>query len=158
MGRVKQFIGTGFGSGFFPTAPGTAGSLAALIPIYFILRVDVRLLPVFVLVSSLLTLWVSSWFEHHYEKDSPKLVMDEWAGQALALMGIHLTDAFNTNMLILFTGFALFRLFDIWKPLGINKLQNLPGGWGVLADDLLAGLYALICLKTLIFIFYKFIG
>ncbi|MEX0719410.1 MAG: phosphatidylglycerophosphatase A [Balneolaceae bacterium] len=159
MDRVKLFIGTGFGIGLAPLAPGTFGSLVIIILLYFLVSYNLQvLLPAFVILFSALTLWVSSWFEIRYGKDPAKLVMDEWAGQFLTFISISFTGTFNTDIIILITGFVLFRLFDIWKPLGIRKLQNLSSGWGVLADDLLAGLYALVCLKTLIFVWSKFFG
>lgn len=64
----------------------------------------------------------------------------------------------ENDLTILFTGFILFRFFDILKPLGIKRIQELKGGAGILADDLLAGLYALISLKTLIFFWPKIFG
>lgn len=155
--QLKLFIGTGFGIGFLPFAPGTFGSLSALIPIYFLMKsgLQIHLLTV-VVVASLLTFWVNSFFEQTYEKDPAVLVTDEWAGQALPFLGIFLTGYDGISFAVLFAGFILFRLFDIWKPLGISGAQDLPGGLGVLADDLLAGFYAFICLKSLIFIWPQF--
>lgn len=152
MKPVKLLIGSGFGSGLIPFAPGTWGSLLSLIPIYFLMNSgNIYLIPAFVLVSALLSLWVSSACEEEWGEDPGKLVMDEWAGQALTFATIIFTDDLQTNLLTLAVGFILFRVFDILKPLGINKLQKYDGGVGILLDDLLAGFYALICLKTLIF-------
>ena len=153
MNSLKLFIGSGFGSGYFPKAPGTMGSLVALIPIYFLIQSsNLFLIPIFVLVTSLLSLWVSSACEKAWGEDPGTLVMDEWAGQALAFSGFLFTENLSYNLLLLLSGFLFFRFFDILKPLGIKKLQNLHGGLGILLDDLLAGLYAFICLKTLILI------
>lgn len=154
MKRLKLFIGAGFGSGYIPKAPGTMGSLLALVPIYFLIQsTNLYLIPLFVLITSLLSLWVSSACEEAWGEDPGTMVMDEWAGQALAFSGILFTENLPTNLILLFAGFVFFRFFDILKPLGIKKLQNLHGGLGILLDDLLAGFYALICLKTLIFTF-----
>lgn len=151
MKSLKIFIGSGFGSGLIPFAPGTWGSLFALIPIYFmLLSGNLFLIPAFVVVTSLLSLWVSSTCEDHWGEDPGKLVMDEWAGQALTFTTITLIGDLQSDLFILGLGFAFFRVFDILKPLGINKLQKYDGGLGILLDDLLAGFYALICLKTLI--------
>lgn len=153
MKSLKLFIGSGFGSGLLPFAPGTMGSILALVPIYFILQTgNYYIIPAFVVVTSLLTLWVSIVCEEAWGKDPGKLVMDEWAGQALTFSSILLVGDIKFDALIILVGFVLFRLFDILKPLGINKLQKYHGGMGILLDDLLAGFYALICLKTLIFI------
>lgn len=152
--KLKFFIGTGFGAGLIPVAPGTFGSLSVL-PVVYFLPDEWRLiiLTVIVIVASLLTFWVNSYFELTYTKDPAILVTDEWAGQALTFMGLCLTSpAIGINIALLVIGFILFRFFDILKPLGVHKLQDLSHAWGVLADDLLAGFYAFICLKTITFI------
>jgi phosphatidylglycerophosphatase A len=78
--------------------------------------------------------------------------MDEFAGQAMTFVAISFSGIFSQDLLLLLVGFIFFRFFDIQKPLGVNKLQNLPGGWGILADDLLAGVYAFLCMHGLLFI------
>src|SRR5690554_3064767 len=99
--RLKLFIGTGFGIGFIPLAPGTFGSLTALVPIYFLMKMDAEYyLIAFVLVASLLTFWVNSYFEQNYEKDPALLVTDEWAGQALPFLGISLFSGPGINFAI----------------------------------------------------------
>lgn len=159
MRQIQFFIGSGFGSGYSPVAPGTAGSLVALIIMYFILQVDpVAGTLIMVATASLLTLWVSKTCEEEWGKDPGKLVMDEFAGQALAFTSIPLSGDLTTDILVLSTGFIFFRIFDIWKPLGINKVQKIGGGTGILLDDLIAGFYAFICLKSLIFAFPNFFG
>lgn len=159
MDKLKIILGTGFGSGLLPWGPGTMGSLAALLPLYFLISAGYYwMVPVLALVSCIITLWVSPYFEERWKKDPPRLVMDEWAGQSLALTSVSLTGFLSTDITILLSAFILFRIFDILKPLGVKQLQELPGGWGVLVDDLLAGLYALICLKTLIFVWPKYFG
>jgi len=156
MKPLKFAIGTGFGSGLLPFAPGTWGSLAALLPIFLVSgSAGITGLAVFTLTAGLLTLWTAPLLEEEWGKDPARLVMDEWAGQALTFLWIPHLSLTAQGFTILAGGFILFRFFDILKPFGIKKLQNLPKGWGVLADDLLAGLYALICLKTLIFISKK---
>ena len=157
MKGLKLFIGSGFGSGYSPVAPGTAGSLAALIPIYFLLSYDEILgILAFTLVFSVLTLLVSRSCEEAWGEDPGKMVSDEFAGQALTFLSIPITAHIPTDLLILGLGFIFFRIFDIWKPLGIAQVQKLGGGVGILVDDLIAGFYAFICLKTLIFVFPNF--
>ncbi len=152
MKTLKRFIGSGFGPGYIPFAPGTWGSLTALIPISALVSLnEYYLIPLFVVLSSLLCLWVSEECEAAWGKDPSKLVMDEWAGQGLTFLLISFTGDPKIDFGILFAGFILFRIFDIWKPLGIKKLQNFNGAWGILMDDLLAGFYAFIFLKSLIF-------
>lgn len=152
MKTLKLFIGSGFGPGYIPFAPGTWGSLVALIPVSALISLNqYYLIPSFVVLTSLLTLWVSKECEATWGEDPGKLVMDEWAGQALTFLLITFTGDPKIDFGILVVGFILFRVFDIWKPLGIKQLQDFGGGWGILLDDLLAGFYAFICLKSLIF-------
>ena len=153
MKSLKLFLGSGLGTGLLPKFPGTWGSLFALIPIYCLVSLDsLYFIPAFVLVTSLLTLWVSKACEEEWGQDPGKLVIDEWAGQGVVFISISFTGNLQTDLMILAVGFIFFRVFDILKPLGINKLQKYGERLGILADDLLAGLYALICLKTLIFV------
>jgi phosphatidylglycerophosphatase A len=83
------------------------------------------------------------------------MVMDEWAGQALTF--IFVLPSFHSQYLwvIVVSGFVLFRLFDITKILGVDRLQALKGGIGILADDLLAAVYAGLCLNFLTFIIIR---
>lgn len=159
MDKLKYFLGTGFYSGLIPLAPGTAGSVVAVFIIFgFIYAQNEILLFPFILLSAAVTLWAASFFEDKFEEDPGIMVSDEWAGQALTFVTISFSTSVQANIIILLTGFMLFRFFDILKPLGIKKLQNLKSGWGILCDDLLAGLYALVCLKTLILLWPKFFG
>ncbi|MEO1021416.1 MAG: phosphatidylglycerophosphatase A [Bacteroidota bacterium] len=159
MDTLKRIIGSGFGSGYTPVAPGTFGSLAALVPLTVILlTVGWPGVALFAVLSSIATLWVTPACEESWGKDPGRLVMDEWAGQALPFLIIPSTYAVPSTGITILAAFMLFRLFDIWKPLFINRLQELPGGWGVLTDDILAGFYTLICLKSVILLFPDFFG
>lgn len=159
MNRLKYILGTGLGSGLFPVAPGTAASALILVPLYiFLLNGWPEAVWATAIISSLITLWVSPDFEEHHSKDPALLVSDEWAGQSVALSAVSFGADLGWNIMILLSAFIFFRFFDILKLLGIKKLQNLSGGAGILADDILAGFYALICLKTLIFVWPKITG
>lgn len=156
MKSIKLFIGTGFGFGLAPIAPGTIGSLIATFALYFVLKVDAYLGPIiFMIITGLLTLWVSEACEEEWGKDPGKVVIDEFSGQAVVFISIPLFQDPTYDALLMAVGFLLFRIFDIWKPLGIRQVQKTGGGLGILLDDLIAGLYALICLKTLIFLVSK---
>lgn len=145
--RVILFLSSGFMSGYIPFASGTFATLLA-IPLFFPLSLVNQLrfpgAVVFVglvLGLSALAIWLSDVAEKTYgEKDSHKIVVDEIVGFFVAMAfvpyrGPHLLAAF-----------VLFRFFDVAKPLPIHRLQRLPGGWGVVADDLLAGLYSCVVL------------
>ena len=152
-GALSFLVGTGLYSGLLPKAPGTAGSFAALLVIYpvglWFGSIGLGVFLAFWIGASLLSLPA---FEPAFGKDPSLFVADEWAGQAIPFIGMMFTGTIADDVLLLSTGFLFFRLFDIFKPLGIDSLQKLPSGIGVLADDLLAGVYALLCLKLLFFI------
>jgi phosphatidylglycerophosphatase A len=94
-------------------------------------------------VVSLLGVWAAARAAAAYRREDPaQVVIDEVAGMWLTLAG-----AAQVNAPSLAAGFVLFRLFDIWKPFPLRRLERLPGGWGVMADDLGAGLYAALVLS-----------
>ncbi|RIK94469.1 MAG: phosphatidylglycerophosphatase A [Proteobacteria bacterium] len=135
---MARLIATWFGVGRLPKAPGTWGSLAALF-----LGVPILLQPhgaALLLTGSLIVFAVGIWAARTYAqsigvKDPKEVVVDEVAGQWLAL-----TVANPYDPLTLILAFALFRLFDILKPWPISVLdRRLPGGLGIMADDMAAG-------------------
>jgi phosphatidylglycerophosphatase A len=148
---MYRFLGTGFYTGLSPIAPGTVGSLVATAFIWG-LSVQFGLLALLLFLSfwMIVTLRTASWFEKTYGKDPSVMVSDEWAGQVIPFMTIPFSGDILLDWWILLAGFLLFRFFDILKPFGINKLQKLKGGFGILFDDILAGIYALVALKLLI--------
>ncbi len=83
------------------------------------------------------------------EKDPGKVVLDEVVVMPLCFLGWKALPALAPSWVALLAGFALFRLFDILKPFGIARLQNLPGGWGVVADDAAAALASCVSLHAL---------
>lgn len=158
MDRLKKVLGTSFFLGYLPVAPGTWASLGALIPIYFIITYSGYAgLLIAVILFSIATIWSADVCEKEWGKDPAKVVMDEWAGQSLTFLFFLFpyTVFIQHFVIILVAGFILFRIFDILKPLGVHKIQKIPGGWGILLDDLLAGLYANICLEILILFTFK---
>lgn len=150
MNSLKITIGTLFGTGYLPKAPGTWGSLFSLPVIWAIIfYFPVYGLILFVMLTSWLSLWSAPAAEDVFGSDPSEFVMDECAGQAVVFLFTTIYTVQHSDFYVLFAGFLLFRMFDILKPFGINALQNLDGKFGILADDLLAGVYALICLETL---------
>lgn len=153
MQKLKPILGSFFYAGFLPNAPGTWGSFFALFFIYFIgVYAPWYGMALFTAFCSYLTVWVSEECERAWGGDPSPLVMDEFAGQGMAFIAIPFSGELNYDITLLIIGFIFFRFFDIQKPLGVDKLQKLPGGWGILVDDLLGGFYAFICLRTLIYI------
>ncbi|NBC04603.1 MAG: phosphatidylglycerophosphatase A [Bacteroidetes bacterium] len=156
MKRIKLLIGTLFGIGFLPGAPGTWGSLTILLFAYTAYIFGGGwVLSALLVITTFLSLVTADAVSEIYGEDPSQFVMDECAGQILAMMALPLSGNLNTDLQYLTAVFLLFRFFDIVKPLGINRLQLLEGKIGILADDLLAGLYALICIKlSELIIFY----
>ncbi|MEX0686619.1 MAG: phosphatidylglycerophosphatase A [Balneolales bacterium] len=147
---MRLFFGSFFYIGYLPKAPGTWASLFSLIPIYFIsIHTGFWGLLVLVVTSCLITYMTTSQFEQIHKKDAPQMVTDEVAGQTTVFLFISFSGT-SSDAGLLLAGFLLFRLFDILKPLGIYRIQRLEGAHGVLFDDLIAGLYAFLCLKFLI--------
>lgn len=135
--KAIKFLASGFGSGLAPIAPGTFGTLAG-VPICLLclpLPWFLRLLVVLALMA--LAVYVSGRAEEIYsKKDDQRIVIDEIIGFQVTMLPVTIT------ILHLCAGFVLFRVFDILKPFPLNNLQRLPGGWGVVLDDVGAGIYA----------------
>ena len=142
--KIAYILCTFGGAGYFPFAPGTFASFIAVLVIFFI-NPSHFILAVGVLVSSIITISLTAEIELSDGKDPGHIVMDEFAGQWITFFLVP-----SQSIIVLSLGFFLFRFFDISKILGLNKLQNLRNGWGVLIDDLLGGLYANILLQILI--------
>jgi len=142
--RAALILATGFGSGYFPIAPGTAGSAAA-IPIYFALVHANHWIYGAVLVAfTALAILAAGVAETHVgRKDPGVIVVDEMAGMLLTLFLV----PFSLTAVAI--GFVVFRISDVIKPFPGRRCEKLPGGWGIVLDDLVAGLYANLCLQLL---------
>jgi phosphatidylglycerophosphatase A len=148
---IARAYATGLGTGFFPIAPGTAGSLlaVALYALFPALPLGsdgvVGWAPIaFVFALTLLGVPASKWGEEEFGEDGGPIVVDEILGQWIALMFLPPTP------LVLVAGFLLFRAFDIFKPWPAGRSQEWGGGWGVMADDVFAGVYAAAALRLVL--------
>lgn len=128
-----RVVATFFGAGYSPKAPGTAGTFAAL-PLYLLIR---RLtLPQYLLVAAIIVflgIVASTRLEKLWGKDPSRVVIDEAAGVLIALIS---RPAKLRDILI---AALVFRVFDITKPPPLKQLETLPGGFGIVVDDLAAG-------------------
>lgn len=145
------FIGTGFGSGFSPFAPGTAGAAVALliwIVLGSFLSFGMLLLATAMLVAvfMLLGIWAGNVLERYWGEDPSKVVVDEMVGVWISLLAVP-----SGGYMYPLLAFALFRLFDIFKPLGIRKMERFGGGLGIMMDDVLAGFYGAVVILLLRF-------
>jgi phosphatidylglycerophosphatase A len=142
-----KLAATSLGIGYIGKGAGTVAALACCICWYLawagnyppaILSV---LITVFILV---LGIWAGNKVEPLWGKDHQRVVIDEVAGMAIGLLFI------PVNVKYMLCAFILFRFFDIVKPLGIRKMEQFPGGWGVMFDDVLAGIYTNILLQAVV--------
>lgn len=160
-----SLVVTTFGVGYLPLAPGTWGSivgvsiyLAAELLLKNLGMVDDKISPHYVhawtlpivtialLLFTLLGIWAAGRStEILGNTDPPEAVVDEVIGQLIVFLFV----PFSIGWPMIIAGFLLFRLFDVWKPYPIDYLQVLPGGIGVCADDILAGVYAGVCLSVI---------
>ncbi len=136
MSRAARWIATAGGLGYAPVAPGTVTSLVVALVVWAGAPGAGWLLAVTVAVS-VVAIWAAGREETRVGVHDPStIVVDEVAGMLVALIAVPPRLGW---VLVLF---VLFRVFDVWKPYPIDRLQQLPGGWGIVADDLLAGVYA----------------
>ena len=143
--RVSRAVATVLGIGYVPFAPGTFGSAAGL-AVFAAVRAAGE--PVVEAAAIVLVFLVGAWAataaETHFGHIDPgPVVIDEVLGMlvTLAFLPVSVTGAL--------VGFVLFRVFDVIKPPPCNSLEALPGGWGVMSDDLMAGVYACVCVRLL---------
>ncbi|MHC4432013.1 MAG: phosphatidylglycerophosphatase A family protein [Planctomycetota bacterium] len=161
---MKRLAASCFGLGRLPGAPGTWGSLPPAV--VFALMCHVRASPAIVsiamaalaLAGSVVCVQCAPAVISATGKDDPReVVADEFAGQAITFLASPFLalGAASTGQIWAVTaaGFVLFRVFDIAKPWPIHKLERLPEGWGILADDLVAGVFAWIFLQVCIRLF-----
>ena len=150
--KAVMFLATGFYVGNVPLAPGTLGSLIGL-PLCFLLA-GIQLPPAIIL--AVLFIGFAVWIAHAAEKilkkkDPGCIVIDEVAGMVVTLIGL----PFNLTTAAI--GFIIFRILDILKPFPIRTLdKRLPGGIGIVADDVVAGIFANIFLRILLYISDRF--
>jgi len=152
MNIIAKFLASGFGSGYFPVGPGTAGSVVASVLIYSyhfhqspsMSNMAVALI-IATIISTVIGVWACGVVAGEWGEDPSKVVIDEMAGIFIAFIYV----PFSISNLVI--SLILFRIFDIWKPLWIRKAEAKHGGVGVMADDLLAGIVANIILQILIY-------
>jgi len=146
--RLAFLIATWFGCGYAPSAPGTAGSLAALVIAIGLHafagsgRVTLLVLSVLLLAPGI---WSAGVVARAIGQTDPHIVVvDEVIGQWITFAG-----AAVLNWRVYLAAFVLFRLLDIWKPAPARQLESLPAGWGIIADDVMAGLYGALAIFVL---------
>lgn len=159
LGNAPWFhviVSTGLGSGFFPGAPGTFAGFIALViryALYLILLPPTLFGVTFalIIITTFVGVWTSNVMEKYWGTDPRAVVIDEYVGTWIPLL---VAPSEKHTLLFAIIGFVLFRIIDIFKPLGCRWIdQNIKGGWGVMFDDVLAGFYALLLLFVIKTIF-----
>jgi phosphatidylglycerophosphatase A len=155
--RLSKLIATAFGTGYVPMAPGTAGSIIGMIFLYVFNLVLMQLfeLDIYIVYSGIVliifTFYIGGFaikkVHEEWKHDSGKIVIDEVIGVFITLFASPLDWRYYL------TGLVLFRVFDIWKPLYIRKIDNMNSNWSVMLDDVLAGVYSFILLRLMILYF-----
>ncbi len=137
-------IATALGTGYFPKAPGTAGSLFAILILYLFTISETTLIFLIILFT-VLGIWTATVIENKKGSDPSIVVIDEVVGQWISLLYI----PFTTIPVLL--AFILFRFFDIYKPFPIDQSQKLKGGYGIMVDDIIAGIYSNLVIQLILY-------
>jgi len=146
MRRSAVFLATFGYAGLFPFAPGTIGSLAGLLVYAAIMWSGGGAVAELVTIAVLLGcgVWAGTIAEHHFGGEDPgPVIVDEVAGMLITVL---LVPVSATGAV---AGFVIFRVFDILKPFPASRLERLHGGWGVMADDVMAAVYGNLTLRLL---------
>lgn len=147
MERFHRLISTCLGIGYTPKGGGTVAAAACCIAWYFAgtggnESVFIEIAVTLAILA--LGIWSANKVEEKWGKDSSKVVIDEVAGMCITLLLVPVKWQY------VLIGLALFRFFDIAKPLYIRRMEKLNGGWGVMMDDVLAGVYSNIVLQLIV--------
>jgi phosphatidylglycerophosphatase A len=146
--RTARLVATSGGAGFVPRMPGTAGAAVGVLLYLGMVGLEWSwlYLPA-ILVLTIAGVWAAGRVEGVYGHDAPVIVIDEVVGQLIAFGSVAASGSGLLAHTVL--GFALFRFFDILKPFPIRRLEAFSGGFGVMADDIGAGVFALLAARIL---------
>lgn len=144
--KFHKIVATVFGIGYVGKGGGTIAAifyciLWLLLPAGFSQSIWQVIITILIIITGV---WCSNYVDDIWGKDSSKVVIDEVAGMAISLLFV------PQNYKYAIISLVLFRFFDILKPMGIRSLESLPKGWGVMADDVLAGVYSLAIIQILL--------
>lgn len=147
--KILEFIGTGFYTGYVPFAPGTATSLLAL-SFFFIpgFNEHIILIPL-ILCCFIIGFPLGNYFESKYGSDPQIFTLDEMVGTWISLLLV------PDNLIFIFSTFILWRFLDIVKPFPAKNLEKLNGGFGIMMDDVVSGMYSLIIIYIFNVLFYQ---
>jgi phosphatidylglycerophosphatase A len=145
MRALAQVIATAGFVGYVPVAPGTFGSAVGVAVWLLVVHAGATAELAAIGLSAILGVWSAGVVERHAGKTDPGMVViDEVLGMLMTLAWIPLTP------LGVFVAFLVFRAFDVVKPWPASKFEALPGGWGIMADDAMAGVYGNLAMRVLV--------
>jgi len=146
----EKMLGSGFFTGYLPKVPGTWGSLAALI-IYLIPGFENPSFMIF-MISLFIVIGVpiGDKFEKKYGKDPKECTIDEVVGMWITLLFL------PRKIWWIVTAFLIWRLMDIVKPFPARQFESIKGGWGIMLDDIMAGIYSFLSIQIIIYLFNYF--
>ena len=149
LNAFGRAIGAGFGTGLSPIAPGTVGSLAA-VAIYYLITLAAGSLSLYFLAALIIGglaigVWATGLLVTEDEADPGRAVWDEFVGMWITCLFLPPT------IIWLALAFVFFRVFDVIKPWPANVMERLPRGWGIMADDVVAGIYGAVLLNIAYF-------
>lgn len=140
-----KIIASIFGIGYIGKGGGTVAAIAAAL-LWHWLQLNIGQQIILVVITMIAGIWAGNVVEKDWGKDSSKVVIDEVIGLFITMLFVP-----TASVLYLTIGLILFRFFDIAKPLGVRSMEKYSGGWGVMMDDVLAGVYANIILQVIVF-------
>ena len=148
-GKIAIILSIWFGAGLFPGVPGTVGTLATLPLVLGMGYLGIWVRALVLVIALAVAIWASGRCEELLNRSDPsEIVIDEVAGFLLTMFLLPL------SWLNLVLGFVLFRFFDILKPFPIRLFEQLRGGLGIVMDDLMAGIYAYLAVRMILFLVF----
>lgn len=144
MIKISKIIATACGIGFINKGGGTVASVVYCIAWFLLPEFSIVVQILLIMLLLIIGVWSATEVEKIWGKDNYRIVIDEVAGMMIALLFV------PGKIKYVLAALVLFRFFDILKPLGIKQMEKFPAGWGVMADDVLAGIYSLVVLHLAI--------
>ena len=150
LNRLAWLVGTGLGSGLAPIAPATVGSMVALI-VYLLLPISGDSIVLYTLIAAgfVLGIWATGSLVQPTDLDPSRAVWDEFVGMWATCLLL------PKSLPWMAAAFVCFRVLDIWKPWPARRLEGLHGGLGIMADDLMVGVYGAAALNSLRLVFFS---
>jgi len=144
MIKISKIFATACGIGFINKGGGTVASVAYCIAWFLLPEFSIAVQILLIMLLLIIGVWSATEVEKIWGKDNYRIVIDEVAGMMIALLFV------PGKIKYVLAALVLFRFFDILKPLGIKQMEKFPAGWGVMADDVLAGIYSFVVLHLAI--------